>query len=113
MLERRKRRKGYYEINSIIKEVQENMRLDDPENPTIKEVLTYMIGDAEGWVSGEYVVYKYEDSDGRSFMQRLNMFWFYPLFALTIPVQYILTGSWGVNRNTKAGQIVEWLVGFD
>ncbi len=113
MLEKKKRRKDYYSINSIIKDVKENMRLADPENPTAKEVLTYMIGDSEGWVNGEYRVYKYTDSDGRTLIQRINLLWFFPLFILSIPFQYLITGDWGINRNTKIGRAVEWLVGFE
>ena len=113
MLEKNKRTQNYYSVGRIIKEVKDNARLYDKDNPTAKEVLEYMIGDQDGWTSGEFVVYRYDDRNKRTFLQRLNTLWVYPLFILTIPLQYLFTGSWGVNRNTKFGKLIFRLVGYN
>ena len=110
MLEKKKRRQDYYSINSIIKDAKKNAILVDDSNPTAEEVLTYMIGDEDHWTGGEYAVYRYNKEKKRTFIQRLNMLWLFPLFFLSIPFQYLLTGDWGVNRNSKTGKVINWLV---
>lgn len=113
MLEKDKRRQDYLSIGSILKEVKCNMKLKDQSNPTPEEVLEYMIGDTDMWLGGEFVVYRYKHRNKRSFLQRLNLLWVYPLFILTIPVQYLCIGRWGVNRNTLFGKLVFKLVGYN
>ena len=110
MLEKTKRRNDYFSISTIIKEVKE---VNGTDNPTAKEVLEFMIGDSDGWRSGNYVLYKYNKTKKRNFIQRVNMLWVYPLFVVTIPLQYLLFGEWGLNRNNKVGKIVDWLVKFN
>ena len=108
MLELSKRRQSEYSVQSIIKDVKDNMRfLKNPEKPDAGEVLTFMLD------GGEYVIYKYHDVTPRNFIQRINTLWVYPLFVLSIPFQFILQGSIGVNRNSKIGQILDFLVKFE
>ena len=110
MLEKGKRRNDYYSINGIIKETKEYNGTDDP---TVREVIEFMIGDSDHWAGGDYVVYKYNKTKKRNFIQRLNMIWVYPLFIVTIPMQYLFLGDYGLNRNSKVGKIVDWLVKFN
>lgn len=107
MIEKNKRRRDYFNIKTIIKETEEARGI---KNPTAKEVLEYMIGDSDGWCNGEYTLWKYEEVNKKNFIQRLNMLWVYPLFILTIPLQYLFTGSFGVNKNTRIGRVINWLV---
>lgn len=109
MLEKDKRRNDYWAVSTIINEVKE---ANSTEEPTAKEVLEYMIGDADLWLGGEYVVYKYTKDTKRSFIQRLNLFWVYPAFFMVMPFQFLFTGSTGVNRNSKIGKIVDKLIKF-
>lgn len=94
---------------SIIREASKAL---GTTNPTASEVLEYMIGDDFGR-NGEYCVYSYRSTTSRTFLQRLNTLWVYPLFIITIPMQYLVTGGIGVNRNTKLGCIIDKLVKFD
>ncbi len=110
MLEKEKRRNDHWTIDTIIKETKDTNGTD---NPTAKEVLEYMIGDSDNWTNGDYVVYKYAKTKRRNFIQRVNMLWVYPLFVITIPLQYLFLGDWGLNRNNKVGKIVDWLVKFN
>lgn len=110
MLEKDKKLNDYYSINGIIKEVKEYNGTDEP---TAKEVLKFMIGDSDNWTGGDYVVYKYNKIKKRNFIQRINMLWVYLLFIITIPLQYLFLGEWGLNRNSKLGKIVDWLVKFN
>jgi len=111
-IEQEKRRQDYWKINSIIKEVKDNMRIDGDE-PTAEEVLKYMLGDQDGWCGGEFVVYRYTKPTKRNTFQRFNMLWFMPLFIVSIPFQYLLTGSWGASRNSKIGRVIDWLIKFE
>lgn len=112
MLEKKKRRKDYSSSNSIIADVKENAILADASSPSPEEVLGYMMGDRDDYMCAGYVVYHYDKEMGRTFIQRLNMLWVYPLFFLSIPFQFLLTGSWGVSRNSKIGKVIDWLVKF-
>ena len=114
MIERKKIRQSYYDIEQILDDVKENAtRITDRENPTASEVLGFMIGENHGFYGGEYNIYKYKEKTKKTFLQRINVFWFYPLFALSVPFQYILTGNYGIKRHSKSGRIVDRLVGFD
>lgn len=109
MLEKEKRRQDYYSIRTIISEVKE---ATGEENPTANQVLEFMIGNSDQWCGGDFVVYKYSKSKKRTFLQRFNMIWVYPLFIITIPFQYLFLGDWGINRNSKFGKIIDKLVKF-
>jgi hypothetical protein len=110
MLEKDKRRNCYFSIDTIIKEAKE---ANGTKKPTAEEVLTYMMGDSDGWRNGDYVVYKYTKSTKRTFLQRFNMLWVYPLFILAIPFQFLFVGDIGLNRNSKIGRLVDRLVKFN
>lgn len=110
MLEKNKMQNKYWDIQTIINEVKE---ANGKSEPTAKEVLEYMIGDRDGWRGGDFVVYKYTNSTDRSFIQRLNLIWVYPLLILTIPFLFLFTGSVGLNRNNLLGRIIDRLVKFN
>lgn len=110
MLEKNRWIKRNLDARSIIEETKIDKQI---ENPTAQDVLEYMLGDQESWAGGEYIVYKYSEIKKRHFIQRFNMIWVYPLFIITIPFQYLLFGELGLNRNSKIGKVVDWLVKFD
>ena len=110
MIELKHRRVDYCDSVSIIKEIQDHK---NKENITAEEVLDFLLGNAENWNEGDYFVYKYDQIHYRSFMQRLNILWVYPLFVLSIPMQWLIKGSIGVNRNSKIGRIIDYLIKFD
>ena len=109
MLEQSKTMKEYYSTDSILKEVKEKYTREG-EEVTTTDVLEYLLGNNEDWNGSDYVVYKYNERSDRSFLQRFNMLWIYPLFILTIPFQFLFLGNTGVNRNSKIGKIVDKLV---
>lgn len=110
MIERKKSRHDYYSCQSIVDDAKRHL---DNENPTPKQVVQYMIGDSDLWCGGDYCVYRYEDDTKRTFLNRLNIIWVWPLFALCLPFQYLLTGNTGVSRNSRIGRIVDKLIRFD
>ncbi len=59
-----------------------------------------------------YVVCRYKDGDTNGLAMRLNKIWFYPLFIITIPIQWLIRGKVGVSRDSKIGRIIEKLIGF-
>ena len=111
VLEKKKRRQNYWSINRIIKETKQHMRING-EEPTAKEVLLYMIGDNDGY-GGEFIVYRYSEETRRNIFQRFNMLWFMPLWIISIPFQYLLTGNIGASRNSRIGRVIEWLIKFE
>jgi len=42
-----------------------------------------------------------EEKLNRTFLQRLNLFWFYPLFIMTIPFQYLIQGKIGMSSQNQ------------
>lgn len=44
--------------------------------------------------------------------QRLNQLWFVPLFILTIPIQWLFTGSHGFNDNSRLGKFFVRITGL-
>jgi len=110
MLEKRKHRKDYYSINSIISDAKKEIGRDDV---TPKDVLEYMIGNSDDWTGGKFAVYEYSECLKRSFVNRLNMLWVCPLFFLSIPIQFLVYGSLGLKRNSMVGKVVHWLVVLD
>lgn len=45
-------------------------------------------------------------------INRLNALWVYPTYLLTIaPVMYILKGNTGINRDSKFGNLIAYLLG--
>jgi len=110
MIEKNKRRMDYWNVKKIIDETIEQSGIKEP---TAKDVLHHILGDKEGWSGSDYVIYKYSDNSKRNFIQRVNTIWVYPLFIITIPFQFLFLGNCGVNRNSKIGKLINWLIKFD
>ena len=49
----------------------------------------------------------------RTFIQRFNYMWVFPIFLVSVPVQWLYRGEIGVSRNSKIGKIVDRLVNLD
>ena len=101
MIEREKRRLPYYMKRQVLTEVGKDASVED--------VLNHLFGDDDN--SSDYVVYKYVHSD-RTLLNRLNLIWVWPLFLISMPFQWLITGNTGVTRNSKIGRIVNTLVKF-
>ena len=99
MIEQRKTTQQHWNKQQILSEIGQNATAD--------EVLTFLLGDNE--CPSEYVVYKYKTSK-RSLFNRLNMIWLTPIFVITLPIQWLVCGRTGVNRNSKLGRLVNKLV---
>ena len=78
-----------------------------PENATAKDALNYLIDD-----DSDYVVYRYDSSE-RTIFNRINLLWVWPLFILSIPLQWLFTGSYGIKRHTTMGRILHKLVNIE
>lgn len=102
MMEQSRRKQNFYMKQNIIKEVG--------GNPTVDELLTYMLGD--DYSDGEYLVYRYEYSK-RSLMNRVNMLWVYPTFLISMPFIWLFTGGTGVTRSSRIGRLIDYLVKFE
>jgi hypothetical protein len=103
MIEQKKKRQSYYHKREILSKFD--------GNPSGEDVLDYLLGDQYGCDS-EYTLYKYEYSP-RSFVNRLNLLWFYPLFFISIPFQWFFRGDIGFSRDSKIGRVVNKLVILD
>ncbi|HHL2824746.1 TPA: hypothetical protein ACQ431_002977 [Citrobacter murliniae] len=44
--------------------------------------------------------------------QRINQLWFVPIFILTIPIQWLFTGSHGFSNSSKIGKFLSKLTGL-
>ena len=106
MLEKSKRKQDCYSIDKILKSFEK----DCGGEPTQRRLLEFMLGD--GMYAGEYIVYKYEKSK-KNLWQRINCFWVYPLFILSMPFQFLFYGQIGANRKSRVGKVLNFLVGFD
>ena len=108
MIEMRKTRRTFIADKAISETIDEA----GIKNPTAKDVINHMLGDDFGR-GGNYAIYSYDEPTERRFIQRLNMLWVWPIIILSIPFQFLFCGDIGVNRNSKVGRVVDWLVKFD
>ena len=83
------------------------------EDNSAEALLDNLLGNRGHWVNSDYRIFKYEDVQKRSIWNRLNYIWVWPLFILSIPFSWVLTGTWGLTRDSKIGKVVDWLVKFD
>lgn len=100
MIEKSKRKQTYWMKARVLSELG--------KSPTAEDVLDYLLGDYNGCRS-DYTVYKYERSK-KSILNRFNLLWVWPLFLITTPFQWMITGSTGVRRGSRIGEIVNALV---
>ena len=103
MIEQKKKRQSYYDKREILSKFE--------GTPSGEDVLDYLLGDMD-WCDSEYTLYKYEHSY-RSFVNRLNLIWVYPLFFISIPFQWLFRGVIGFSRDSKIGRLVNKLVILD
>lgn len=106
MIENKKSRCSSY---GVLQDIKKHYKSE----PTVEDVLYYLMGDVEDRQPSDFVVYKYRYNKKRSVIKRVNTLWVYPLFILSIPLQWLFTGDIGVNRNSKIGKVVDYLVELD
>lgn len=117
MIEKDKTKQGCWSVSTLIKETKEHNQKQNSfpiadKEPTAREVLEYLLGDTDGWCNGNFVIYKYDKQTKRTFLQRLNLLWVLPLFVLSAPLQLLIRGEVGINRNSWLGKIVDKMVKF-
>lgn len=81
------------------------------EKPSADQVLEHLFGDYDGWVASKYTVRRYKDVK-TNFIQRFNALWVYPSYFIFIaPVRWLLVGHTGVERESRAWKVLEFLLG--
>ena len=84
------------------------------DNPTADDVLDLIVGkDDFDYCDGDYVLYKEMRNTERTVIQRINFLWVVPLLLLMMPIVWIVTGDWGLSRNSRLGKIFEFMVKFE
>ena len=79
---------------------------------TVKQLLDLLYGDCYNDFESDYeVLFERDPYIKTTKLQRLNLFWVWPLWLVTIPFQYIIRGEYGVKKETKLGQILTKLIG--
>lgn len=103
MFKLRKRNLYRNEIKNIMK--AENLETAD-------EVLDLLFGSYCNDFDSDYVVHQRYIDVKSTFMNRVNRLWVTPVYFVFIaPFRYLAFGYVGVNRDTKFGQIMEYLLG--
>ena len=81
------------------------------KNPSAEQVLSHLFGDYDGWVASKYTVRRYKDVKSNA-VQRFNALWVYPLyFVFVAPVKWLVTGYTGVESESRARKVLEFLLG--
>ena len=106
LIERNKRKALQYTTKAAVLN-------DVGEDASAEGVLDYILGTGRYDGVSEYILYEYERDDGRTVLNRFNTIWITVLFIPIMPIQWLLTGRTGVNRNSKIGQIIDRLVKLD
>lgn len=57
------------------------------------------------------VVYKRNPYIKTNTIQRINLFWVWPLWLVIAPIKWIVTGEMGVTKDSKVGKILTKLIG--
>ena len=102
MISKKKSYKREHDARMILKEISEDKYNSD--NIDALTAIIYLVEDHR------YSVHRYNDKCKRSFIQRVNLIWFWPLFLLTIPIQWLIRGQPGISKKSRIGKIVHWLV---
>ena len=94
--------------HKILEEIKTNRGVD---NPTGEQVLEHLFGDYDGRIASEYTVREYKRVKTNA-IQRFNALWVYPCYFLLIaPVRWLVVGSTGVKRESRAWKVLEFLLG--
>lgn len=64
-----------------------------------------------GYDSDYVLKYKYANIPKKTFINRLNTLWVYPIFILLIPIRYLAYGEYKINEDSNLGKIVLHLIG--
>ncbi|RMH97312.1 hypothetical protein [Stutzerimonas nitrititolerans] len=67
-------------------------------------VLDYLFGEYPDFCKESDFVIREWDGDERTVLQRLNMFWAYPLTLLLAPFRYVIKGHIGWDTKTTFGR---------
>lgn len=84
------------------------------KDATGKQVLDFIFGVYDGDykdVKHSYVLRRWYKDD-KTKLQRLNMFWAWPLTLILAPFQYVMKGQVGWDDRTKMGRFILKAVGY-
>lgn len=95
---------SFYELNSML------------EKEGIKqsaEVARLLVGSYDdNWSPYSIVDNSWSPVGDVKIWQRINQLWFVPVFILTIPFQWLFTGSYGLNDDSMLGKFFAKLTGL-
>ena len=107
MIEKEYRTQSNWE--SIRKEILDELG----EDKSADALLDNLLRSTDGWNNSDYRIIKYTNVQKSSLWNRLNYLWVYPVFICSIPFTWLITGKWGLDRKSKVGKVVDWLIKFD
>lgn len=81
------------------------------KSATAETVLDVLFGQFNDDDSIYLVKYRHNPYIRTTAMQRINLFWVWPLMLITAPVRFILTGSAGVSTSGRLGLTLRKLIG--
>ena len=111
MIEKRKTKMGRGSKNKILQEMSEEF--PNIKNFTADEVLEHLLEEYDGRNVSKYTLYKYNVKVEKTLFNRINMCWIYPLFFISIPLQWVIRGEVGINSNTNFGKFINKLTRYD
>lgn len=104
---KRKYRKPYKHL--ILEDLEKDHRVTNLESA--EQVLDHLLGD--GGSATKYHLKEYVQPKANP-VQRLNLLWVWPLYALTVaPVMWVITGDTGLKAESRAYGVLMWLIGRD
>jgi len=95
---------------SLKKEIISELDNKYGEN-SVENLLDMLLGGIDEPRHYKYKLYKYKESK-KTILNRLNMLWVFPIFLVSIPLQWLILGDIGVSRDSRIGKIIEYLVRF-
>ncbi|SNS16830.1 hypothetical protein [Pseudomonas segetis] len=79
---------------------------------TADSVLNVLFGEYNNDYQTEYsVTYINDPYIETTVIQRINLFWVWPIMLVTAPIRFVLTGSMGVSPSKPFGLMLQRLIG--
>ncbi|WP_428615758.1 hypothetical protein [Pseudoalteromonas sp.] len=94
--------------HKILEEIKLNRGI---KSPSAEQVLDHLFGGYDGFVESKYTVRRYKSVKTNA-IQRINALWVYPCyFAFVAPIRWIMVGHTGVETESRAWKVLEFLLG--
>lgn len=93
-------------------ELERSLLEEYPAGYKASDVIDFIYGTpADDYYTDVRLTRKYFPTVKTEWWQRLNKFWFVPLYCLTIPFQYIIRGDYKWDKETKVAKLATFLIG--